>query len=398
MYIMELTYFNILIIVLAFLTITEFLFARHPKAQNQIYHIAFAFTVVWVSIKYLIGPDISSYYPLYLEIKSPIAVLQGDYNHKFEIGYILLCSILKLANISYWGMTLITALLYFSAIYQIFKEIPQNKTFALLILAVFEYNLMLYQCRQSLGITAIIFAYLAYRHRRYIISALLVAIAIAMHKSVIMIVVVAAVGMIILRSPIRRTSYILLFITFLLLVAIPLRQLLLSIISTLHLPPIVSISVQHHILQHDIKQVVLPIYLMAIALMAYYYNYKEKITTEHIICWLCFAVIAVLFQQWFLLSRLRSLFIPFIIPFVFKTISNSHQTNQLPKQLFTLIFIAYTAWITIGSAINNKKLVSKTNRIVTVFDLIGNDKQAVINEQLHQAHLFWEHDYDGMRQ
>lgn len=390
---MEFNYFNIMIIVLGGMTITEFLFESYPKAQKQIFLIAFLFTFIWVGIKFYIGPDILTYVPLYNDIPTPLNLLKNGYDTKFEIGFITFCSIIKYIGINYWGMTLIISSLYFIPIYFIFNKIPYHKTLALLALAIFEYNIMLYELRQCLAVSFIMISYLAYRNKSFVTTITLSFIAITMHKSVFTLYLLAVVAGILFKIGTKKSSYILLGITMLGITLIPLNPILIGLIQHIHLPSHIEISIIHHLSQHDIIQIVLPIYLLGLGILAYYYDYKKKFDNQNIIIWFCIALIVILFQQWMLLNRLRSLFMPILIAYFITTCETSKTTDKLPKQLYTIIFLIYATTLTIGSTKNMQEKVSNTNRITTIFHTIVHDKNAIIDRQMSEARKFWTYDY-----
>lgn len=112
--------------------------------------------------------------------------------------------------------------------------------------------------------------------------------------------------------------------------------------------------------------------------------------------WICIAVIVFLYQYWYLLNRLRSFFLPFIIVYMQREIAENKIADALPRQIFAAIFCVYATIFAISSNNQSHYAKSHTNDICTIFDVINGDKEQIIERQHKEASLFWEHDFNDM--
>ena len=389
-------YFSILILVALFFAIIEMLFDRYPKAQNQIFSLSFITVSFLVCIKYYFGPDISQYVEYYETLVPINEILNGNYENKwnFEIGYNLFCATLNQLNISYWGMTCVISILYLTPIYILFKQINQYKCLALLALVVFDYNLMLCQLRQCLAISIFLFAYIAYQKKHTNICILLLLTSLIFHKSAIFALTILAVIILLSHTKIDLRAYILLAITFLLFLIFPLETIITSTLEKFNFVPYHIIhSIRHHFSKSEILQAIMPVYLGAIFIIAYYSDFNKKDTKWHWFIWGCIAIIVVLFQYYFFLNRLRSFFIPFVIIYTITICTNSNKKDKIPRQLFAILFIVYSLFHARSLQIQTNSMESKINYPSTILQTSKTSPDEIRKKQLEEASIFWEEDY-----
>ena len=132
------------------LVILELLTTRNKRSNKLIYNIAFFVVFFIVSIKYYYGPDTALYFFTYNDIENTFSF---DTDQYIEPGFSLFCLLLKKLGVSYWGMTFVVTILYFTAIRILFSSLTKYRTLALTSLVTFEYNLMFFELRQSLAVT-----------------------------------------------------------------------------------------------------------------------------------------------------------------------------------------------------------------------------------------------------
>lgn len=386
-------YLTILLIVLLLLSLVELSFAKHKVLCDQLFHIAFAFTAFWVGIKYYIGPDIFSYVPFYETIQPLKDILGGHYKGDFEIGFAIFCSLLKSIGLSFWGMTVIITAIYFAAIYKVFKQLKSYRIFALFILMLLDYNLVLYEFRQCLAVSLFIFTYYTWTEKKYWKTLLIVIIAIFTHKSAIFIYLGVLLVYIFKSTNISRKSYIFLGMIFIFMLTIPPIFFFETIINKIPLSATVYRSVIHHLSEGKIFQLILPVYLLAIFCIAYYGNFSKENQKWHWFMWCGVTVIVILFQYWFLLNRIRSYFMPFLLVYTIHTLLNSKRKDILPRQIFVFTLITYSLLFIYGNYLKAENNASRTNNISTIFERLKHSEDFVKNRQMKEAKIYWERDY-----
>lgn len=386
-------YLTILLIVLLLLSLVELSFAKHKVLCDQLFHIAFAFTAFWVGIKYYIGPDIFSYVPFYETIQPLKDILGGHYKGDFEIGFAIFCSLLKSIGLSFWGMTVVITAIYFAAIYKVFKQLKSYRIFALFILMLLDYNLVLYEFRQCLAVSLFIFTYYTWTEKKYWKTLLIVIIAIFTHKSAIFIYLGVLLVYIFKSTNISRKSYIFLGMIFIFMLTIPPIFFFETIINKIPLSATVYRSVIHHLSEGKIFQLILPVYLLAIFCIAYYGNFSKENQKWHWFMWCGVTVIVILFQYWFLLNRIRSYFMPFLLVYTIHTLLNSKRKDILPRQIFVFTLITYSLLFIYGNYLKAENNASRTNNISTIFERLKHSEDFVKNRQMKEAKIYWERDY-----
>lgn len=382
-------YINVLLSVLLVLSVCEFLLAGYPAARRQLFNIAFAFTITWIAIKYYVGPDIANYVPYYKDVPSPEVIISGGYESRYEIGFALFCSVCKYVGLTFWGMNLVVTLFYFIPLYSVLGIAKSYNTFALFILATLDYNLMLYELRQSMAVSLLLISFLLMRRRYELIGILTALASILFHKSAIFILIIATPILMLRRTPVDKRAYAVIAAIFLLFLFIPIGALVTDTVGLLPLPSSVKTSILHHINVGDFKQLILPVYIAAIACITYYSDFDRKGRQWHWFTWCCIAIIAVLLQYWFFLNRIRSYILPFIIPYILNVCMSSKRSPML-RQCTALIFVLYSIVLIVGISRPGK---SRINGISTVFERTHMSEQTLLNRQMRQAEIYWAEDY-----
>ena len=389
-------YFSTIILVALIFAIIEMLFDRHPKAQNQLFTIAFISIGFLTCIKYYFGPDIQQYVEHYETIVPINKILNGSYenNQNFEFGFNLFCSITNALNISYWGMTCIISILYLIPIYILFKSLEYHKCLALLALVLFDYNLLLCELRQCLATSFFLFAIISYQKKHTNLSILLFIISIFLHKSTLFAVTILGIITLLSHIKIDTRAYILLVVVFLFFIIFPLNNIIITILENItFIPEHILHSIKHHFSKREILQAIMPIYLGTVFIIAYYSDFNNKTSKWHWTIWACVAIIVTLFQYYFLLNRIRSFFIPFVIIYTITICYKSNTKDKIPRQLFALLFIIFSVFHANSIQIQTNSMKSKVNYPSTIFDTIHSDPKTIKQKQIEEAVIFWKKDY-----
>lgn len=387
-------YLTLILLIMGGFALLEMLCERYDKLCQQLYHIAFFTLVVLVSVKYLLGPDVANYFPHYNRLPHLDAILPQLDDLFFEPGYNLYCSAMKTIGLDFWGMTVSVTLIYYTAIYLLFRRLTAYRTLALFALTLLDYNLTLFEFRQCLSVSFFIFAYLLYEKRRYVWCGLSVVLCALMHKSGIFICFAAVLFMAVWQFSLDKKAYIALAVLLCSMLVIPLSLITDSVVGLLPFSGALKDSVELHLAMGSRIQIIFPIYLLAILCLAYYGNFSEENKRWHWMMWLCIGVVVCLYQYWFLLNRLRSFILPFFLVYMQRELAQSERVkDQLPRQVFALVLMLYAAVFTYSSNQQPDYARSKTNRISTVFELRHMSKEALQHRQMEEAILFWEHDF-----
>ncbi len=404
---------NILItifVILFVLSLTDFIGLSNERLHKQIYSIAFFLAYFFFVIKYYYGADIAQYVAVYDTIESPWVLLTkgtkiDDY---FEPGYLFFCSILKYIGFSYWMMTALITTIYFYVIHKLFERIPSKKIFALLILVLFDYNLIFAAFRQCLAVSFFILMILAYIDKKYMRTIIFFILASLMHKSALYLSMLFLTAMIIsnarTRIKIENKNYLILAGILIILCLFSFQSIILTLASKLSLSGSAYASLAHHLLLSKKIQVIVVIYLFSIVAIMLYSNFDNKNREQRIIrmlVFLSFVIIVVLYQQHFLLNRLRSYFLPFLIVFVFTILEQdvhkiSKKSFKLFQQIFVIVTFLYCARLIFTLNHAQKELKSGIYESSTVFSLLTKSEEQIKKEQLKKANYFWGHEYEDI--
>lgn len=290
-------------------------------------------------------------------------------------------------------MTAIISIFYFAVIFQLFKKIRGYKTLALLMLVCLDYNLILMELRQCLAVLFFYLFILLSEKKQYGWAILMAILSTTMHKSAIIVLALFGVLYIVGKVKVSKQEYILLIVLIIGLLFIPLQPLLLKVAEMLPLSPTQLASAKHHLLVRLPFQKILIVYLSSILCLAYYSIPKEDNTRHHWIMWCGVALLIFLYPYWFLLNRLRSFFLPFLIVYIANTIQSSEKKDVLMKQVYATILVMYSVVLMIDIPQKNKQLRSPTDSISLVVERCKHSKEELQKRQMAQAKLYWDYDY-----
>ncbi|MBO7234763.1 MAG: EpsG family protein [Paludibacteraceae bacterium] len=387
-------YLTLILLVMLCFVIVEMLCGRYDKVCKQVYDLAFVTLVVMVGAKYMLGPDVANYFPHYNTLPHLDSLFSQLGYLQFEPGFNLYCSVLKTMGVSFWGMTLMVTLIYYAAVYLLFRRLTAHRTLALFALILLDYNLVLYEYRQCLAVAFFIFAYLLLEKRRYVAGAVCVLVCVLMHKSSVFVCMATVLFMMFWQFELDKKAYITLALLLCSMLVLPMSSLGDVVVRSLPLNDTIKDSLSLHLAMGSKVQIVFPIYFLAIVCLAYYSNFAEKDKRWHWMMWLCVAAIVTLYQYWFLLNRLRSFVLPFLLVYMQSEMAQSERKkDHLPAQLFAVVFMLYAAVFTYSSNQTPSYAKSKTNRVSTVFELNKHSQVELQERQMKEAILFWEHDF-----
>ena len=390
------SFLSVLILIALFFCICELAADRYPAMQRQIYWISLVFVAVWCTAKYAYGPDIFNYIPFYEELKGIRYDMFNLKDYYFEPGFIVFCSTLKSLGCTFWGMTAVVSVIYFLAIALVLQRIPRYRATALLVIVFLDNNLILSEFRQCLAVSFFIFLILAFEKKHYVLSVLFLLLSVVMHKSAALIIAAALVFYLLRGIDMKRLGYVLLAMVIVGLLIIPIQPLIDAMLDKVPLISSMKNSVEHHLEVGKMFQRVFLLYFATIALLAYYKQDKTVDKRTHWMIWCCVAVIVVLYPYWFLLNRLRSYFLPFLVVYIIKNITSEDITDVLPRQIYCAFVLTYIAVFVMLIPRNNAKLKYPTDNISLVFERLHHSQKELENRQMKQAELYWKYDYTRM--
>lgn len=389
--------FNIICVTISILCGLSFIELLYPHAKNlsnQLYQVAILTTAFLVGIKYYFGPDIMIYVPMYENIQTPIELLHGNISSKYEIGFLFYISICQhWLKLNFWSMTLIITILYFLAIHLIIRKLPTLKTFALFSIIFLQTNLIFFEYRQCMAVSFFIFSILAFDKKHYITYALFTALAILFHKSAPIVCGISFIGLFFSQFK-QNNSFVAVSILFLFaFIAIPLKSLLLTLSDLLPFSASVLKSIQDHLIIERRVQVIFLVYLIVSYCVYFYFYRSQKLKTWHIVTICGLIVIALFYQYWFFINRLRSYFIPFIALYAITLGYNSVNKHVFIKQSAILAIYLLFAINLKNLYVGNGNLKSGIAETSTVFRLLNDTEENIKTKNLEKAERFWLTEY-----
>lgn len=311
----------------------------------------------------------------------------------FEIGYIFFCSVLKSLGASYWVMTFVVNSIYFIAIYKLFNHLKKYRIFALFILVLLDNNLMFFQYRQQLAVAFFVFSFLALIDKKYVRYILYALLSLLMHKSAIFICILTFIAFNIEYVKITKKEYFLLVVLLSMLMIIPIKPIILYLLSFSSLETVAIESLKYHLALGKNIQVIFIVYFFAILGVFYYNDFRSEEKKWHWFLFLTFLIVVLFYQYWFFLNRIRSYFLPFILVYVINMIVTSKSGRPLVKQLLIFSIFAYSIHYMYTYYEGQNSLVSKAGESCTLFDLKNKTEEQIKQEQLQKASVYWEKDY-----
>lgn len=395
------TFIFVLQSVLIVFALLEIAAVDYPRIQKQLYVIAFLFTAVWCTAKYAYGPDICIYIPYYRLTTTDLwyNLTHPIHGYNYEKGFVVVCSICKMLDLTYWEFTAVISVFYFVTLAFLLRNLKHYRIIALLVIVFLDNNLFLVELRQCLAVSFFYIAIMAFKDKRYLISAIAALLMLTMHKTAFLVLFLTVLFFATRGLKIETKSYILLGLLIIGLMMIPLAPVMDSVIDLIPMPASYAASAKHHLLVGKSIQKVLVIYVCTILILAWYKRKDDDNQPRHWMMWCCVAVLAFFFPYWFMLNRFRSYFLPFLTIYTIDILCGQtsdfipDSIEKLPRQLYTLVIIGYIAVSTLLISHTNKTLRYPTDRVSLVFERINHGEEELTERQLKQAIKYWEYDY-----
>lgn len=394
---------NILVIaalVVFLFSFTDFIPFKKERDHEICYKIAFFLTYFLFTIKYYYGADFIFYTDILAKIESPQTVLihHSEYSGYYETGFLLLFSIFKQLNISFWLATALISTLYFYAIYQLFKYLPEKKCLALCILVILDYNQIFATLRQTIAISLFILAIISFDKGKLLKSIVFVVVSFFFHKSAL---IVELLVIIILftsyRKNITKTYFAVATIILFVFSLLPLQTIFAAIADVAPISSQAKVSITHHLLQATSIQWILLLYI-PIYLYLSFTDIKATTQTDRIFvsCLLAGILItAFLYQLFYMLIRIRSYFLPIAIVSIIRQLYYDKLSDRLVsglKQVLLICTFLFNTYSIILMYHRQNRVPSHIYDSSTIFDLLHKSKDEIIKEQSKKALNYWKKD------
>ncbi|MCQ2350846.1 MAG: EpsG family protein [Paludibacteraceae bacterium] len=394
---------NILVIaalVVFLFSFTDFIPFKKERDHDICYKTAFFLTYFLFTIKYYYGADFIFYTEILDNVESPLTLLRQNskYSDYYETGFLLLFSIFKQLNISFWLATALISTLYFYAIYQLFKYLPEKKCLALCVLVILDYNQIFATLRQTIAISLFILAIISFDKGKYVKLIVFVVVSFFFHKSALL---VELLVMIILftsyRKNITKTYFAIATVILVVFSLLPLQTIFATIADVAPISPQAKTSITHHLLQAKRIQWILLLYI-PICLYLSFTDIKANTRTDRIFvsCLLAGVLItAFMYQLFYMLIRIRSYYLPLAIVSIIRQLNYDKLSNRLInglKQVLLLCTFLFNTYSILLMYHRQNRVPSHIYDSSTVFDLLHKSKDEIIQEQSLKAMDYWSKD------
>ena len=395
-------YIVLIISVVILFGVADLLTVQYPRLQKQLYYIAISITYFLFVIRYYYGPDIASYVPFYENPPTLNQILNPDISLEFEKGYALFNLVCYRIGLDYWGMTAIITTLYFIAIALLFRLVPSNRSFGLMVLIALDYALIYAQNRQCLAVSFFIFSVLLLRNKRFLWAILCAVICFSMHKSAPFVLLLTFIYFFVRRLRAKEYVYQIILFVLIIMVFVPVGKISSNLISALPFSSSIIASLQHHFMLGTNIQVIVLLYASVLICIQHLIQYGDKrsFTWISYIAFLGIVITICFYQYYFILNRIRSYFLPFIIVYVLQMVHSSTQNKakhipyfSLLRQTVAIIALLFSIHSVFSFYRMSKKISCPLHKTCTIFNLIDTPSWAVKNQQMKIAKHFWENDY-----
>ncbi len=381
--------------------LSDWLTERVPRVQRGIFYVVFLTIYILYTAKLYYGPDIRFYVPFYESLPSWQTVLYGGRQWQYEWGFVFFCSILKSIGFSFWGMTAVISTLYFVALLHLLEQVEKKRCFALMCIVVLDSTLITVALRQCLAVAFFIFMVLAWQKKRYVVSFACMLCVAACHKSGLIAILFPVLFVLVHNMRVTESWYELLIVVLMLMVLVPMAQLTSPIINRLPLPQELYQSAHHHLQLGRQIQMVAVLYMVVLLLGEHYTRYEhtywQKVTVVAIAG---MAVVVALYQYYYLLNRIRSYFVPFVVVQLLELVQRTDKAtayrvpyNALLRQTAALIVFVYIGFYTWRFERNTAQYSVPLYKASTVLDLRDAEMWQVRNRQMEIAKGYWANDF-----
>ena len=381
---------------------SDFLTERSPRLQRAVYYLAFFVISFLFTIKYYYGADIHAYSLFYNEVPSIHTILAhpDDIPYDMEFGYAIFCRLLKDAGVSFYWMTAIISIFYFVVIGVLFRQIKRKRSFALAILVVLDYNCIFATYRQCLAVSCFVLMVLCLQNRKFLWVVVMAVLTSVFHKSGAFVVAVVLLYEMLHSHWVKPVIYQLLLAVLILVFVLPIANISSALISLLPLPVTYITSINHHLMLGKQVQVVFVMYAAVLFVIAHYNQYRHsRVGTVAAAAFIGLIFVAVLYQYYYMLWRIRSYFLPLMIVYGFNLVQQTEDEQvHVPygkaiKQLACIVIFLYLGHFIHLCQRSSYESKHDIYAVCTVFDLIDHRPADVQKSQLKKARLWWEEDF-----
>lgn len=393
-----------ILVVAMFFGLTDFLTERYPRLQRDIFYIAWFVVTFLFTIKYYYGADIWSYVHFYDEIPSPQKIWQqpDEIPLRFELGYALFCSILKSWGVSFYWHTAIISVFYFTVIAILFSRFERKRSFALAILVVLDYNCIFATYRQCLAVGCFVLMVLCLQNKKYLWAIILAVLTASFHKSGIFVVSVVLFYYMVRGKWVQPYVYQLILLVLIMVFVLPIANISSSFVAHLPLPSSYINSLQHHLGVGRQVQIVFLAYAATIVTITHFSQYKHtKMEAVAAAALVGLVLVALMYQYYYLLWRIRSYFIPIVIAYGFQLVQQAEDEHKrvpygaFVKQAASVFLFLYLGYYTYSFHRSAAEMKNPIYNACTVFDLIDHRASDIKRTQMEQARHWWEDDFQS---
>ena len=152
-------------------------------------------------------------------------------------------------------------------------------------------------------------------------------------------------------------------------------------------------SIQDHLTIERRVQVIFMIYALVLYIGYIYFSRKKELKTWHAVAVCGLLLIALFYQYWFFINRLRSYFLPFIAIYIINLAINNRGYQPLIKQMsvaaFYCLFLVNLSNLYKGNA-NLKSGIAETS---TIFQLRNESAESIKARNMQKAKTYWLTEY-----
>lgn len=373
---------------------------RWPALQRQLFPLLLLIAYGLFVIRYYYGPDIWIYVPHYENIPQPAQLLAHPKIASFEWGYDMFCSLVHQIGASYWGLTAIITTLYFSAIALLLRKLPTRRIFALGAILMLDCHMIVNENRECLAISFFIFMVLLLQNRKYLWAFLFAFLTVLAHKSGFLPVGLLLMSVLLYNYRQKAGMFSLLTVLLILMIVLPVQRISGALVQQLPLPDTYIVSIEHHLQLGRQIQLIGVIYLLVLFAVNMFLQYgkKTRFTWIALVALCGMAAMVMLYQYYYLLNRVRSYFVPFVVYYIILLMSDEERSRAVPhssliKQALMILLMVYHSHAAVSQIKGGRLLHEPMPRACTVLELRHATSKQIRDRQMRYAYMYWTLDY-----
>lgn len=387
------------------MALIELLLTGMDRMKRDLFIVAMLTAFVGFTSKYYYGPDIAVYVPLYDATGTLADTLAGHHPGGYEIGFILFLSLCRTVGLSFWGMTAVISCLFFGALYLLLRRLPDKRVLALSLLVALMPDLIYAQLRQCLAVTLFVGCVVTaetvhtgpdHSRGRIALAVALAAGAALMHKSALFIILPTAAYYLMQPRRVQVSLWAVLAVALAVLAIVPTEGLIGSVIDHISSTSSTAESLKMHLAFAKLHQTNFVLYMLAIVLLGLYSHSAERRSAIAATAAAGLIMMVALYQYYFLLSRLRSYFLPVAVYYIFSVMARAraehrpyvHIVRQI-AEILVIVFMSYKVW----SFDVNSQSGRGVLRASTIFELADHKPEELRDRQMLRAEQFWQESF-----